>query len=93
MAVDDDCEDAGGSRANWDPDLICEVLGERADQVDPFDRVELAEVIRICRSSANLSAAGRRLFEVSHTHRSTKNDADRLRKYLQRFNLDWNAVA
>ena len=36
-----------------------------------------------------LSEAGRRLFAVSRSARSTTNDADRLRKYLQRFGLTW----
>jgi transcriptional regulatory protein RtcR len=61
-------------------------------QLDPFDRCQLAEVLRVCRRSRSLSDAGRRLFSVSRTRKSVPNDADRLRKYLARFSLDWNAV-
>jgi transcriptional regulatory protein RtcR len=57
--------------------------------LDPFDRVQLAEVVRVCRASRNLSEAGRQLFAVSRTKKETTNDADRLRKYLARFGLDW----
>jgi transcriptional regulatory protein RtcR len=73
------------------------VLGELLDsdaiaEIDPFDRVQLAEVIRTCRNSRSLSEAGRILFAASRARRSTANDADRLRKYLSRFELDWPAV-
>ncbi|MBV8971981.1 MAG: RNA repair transcriptional activator RtcR [Sphingomonadaceae bacterium] len=61
--------------------------------IDPFDRVQLAEVVRVCRASRSLSEAGRSLFSASRARRSTSNDADRLRKYLARFELDWAAIA
>ena len=61
----------------------------RLEEIDPFDRVQLAEVIRICRRSRSLSEAGRSLFSASRSRRASANDADRLRKYLQRFGLDW----
>ena len=71
-------------------DVVDEVLG--AVELDPFDRVQLAEVIRVCRRSASMAAAGRTLFAVSRRKRTTSNDGDRLRKYLARFELDWAAV-
>jgi len=61
--------------------------------VDPFDRVQLAETIRVCRTSRSLSEAGRALFAASRARRSSANDADRLRKYLARFGLDWATVS
>jgi transcriptional regulatory protein RtcR len=61
--------------------------------IDPFDRVQLGEVIRVCRASRSLSEAGRTLFAASRARRASSNDADRLRKYLARFDLDWAAVA
>ena len=77
--------------ASGDPDiqLIAEHLGERAANIDEFDRVQLAAVIRVCKQSASLSAAGRRLFAASRAAKTSKNDADRLRKYLEKFGLDW----
>lgn len=69
---------------------ISAVLDESAvAALDPFDRVQLAEVVRVCRASRTLSDAGRQLFAVSRTKKETSNDADRLRKYLARFGLDW----
>jgi len=62
---------------------------ERWAAIDPFDRVQLAEVIRVCRESKSQSEAGRRLFSVSRLARKHANDADRLSKYLARFGLSW----
>ncbi|MEO9514543.1 MAG: RNA repair transcriptional activator RtcR [Paracoccaceae bacterium] len=79
--------------ASSDPDmqLITEHLGERAANIDEFDRVQLAAVIRVCKQSASLSAAGRRLFAASRAVKASRNDADRLRKYLEKFGLDWSS--
>jgi transcriptional regulatory protein RtcR len=65
---------------------------ERLAEVDRFDRVQLAEVVRVCQASANLSEAGRELFAASRARRSSSNDADRLRKYLARFGLSFNEI-
>ncbi|WP_242392673.1 RNA repair transcriptional activator RtcR [Anaeromyxobacter oryzisoli] len=73
-------------------DLVDEVLGRRAAELDPFDRVQLEEVIRVCRGARSLSDAGRTLFAVSRTRKSSSNDADRLRKFLARHGLAWNDV-
>ena len=74
-----------------DPDmrLLTEYLGENVVNIDEFDRVQLAAVIRVCQQSASVSAAGRRLFAASRAAKTSKNDADRLRKYLEKFGLDW----
>lgn len=73
-------------------DALADILGERAAALDRFDRVQLADVIEVCRASPSLSAAGRALFASSLASRTSKNDADRLRKYLARFDLDFEAL-
>jgi transcriptional regulatory protein RtcR len=65
---------------------------EQLDAIDPFDRVQLAEVVRACQGARSLSEAGRALFAVSRVKKGKTNDADRLRKYLARFGLDWRTV-
>ena len=60
--------------------------------LDLFDQLQLAEVVKVCRSSRNLSEAGRALFAASRTRKGSTNDADRLRKYLARFGLDWASL-
>jgi transcriptional regulatory protein RtcR len=62
-------------------------------ELDPFDRVQLALVVETCRKSRSLSEAGRTLFAASRARRSSSNDADRLRKYLARFGLEWGQLA
>lgn len=82
----------GGLAPDADGVLLAEVLGARVEALDLFDRAQLAAVIRACRASASLSEAGRRLFAVSLGERASRNDADRLRKYLDRFGLSFAAV-
>ena len=70
-------------------DLLA-LLGAKAlAEIDPFDQVQLTHVVAVCRRSKNLSDAGRELFAVSRTKRTVANDADRLKKYLARFDLDF----
>ncbi|MEM6307354.1 MAG: sigma 54-interacting transcriptional regulator, partial [Pseudomonadota bacterium] len=80
--------------ANADADfqLVHTILGAAALDIDPFDMVQLAAVLRVCQNAPNISAAGRSLFAVSRERRTTQNDADRLRKYLQKFDLTWAMV-
>jgi transcriptional regulatory protein RtcR len=89
-------EEVARLQGQWRPaapdDPLAEVLGARAGQLDRFDQVQLAEVVRVCRQSRSLSEAGRALFAVTRLGRKTANDADRLQKYLARFGLEWDAV-
>ena len=76
-----------------DIDLDALLPAELAGKLDLFDRLQLEAVVRICREAQTLSDAGRRLFDQSRTQRSVVNDADRLRKYLLKFGLTWDAIA
>lgn len=76
--------------------------GEPADQLedilstdvlsalDPFDRVQLAYTVKVCRASRNMSEAGRSLFAASRLKKAVANDSDRLRKYLGKFGLGFD---
>ncbi len=78
---------------NSDESVLQTVLDQGAiDQLDRFDRVQLAEVLRVCRTAKSLSAAGRELFSVSRMAKQSPNDADRLRKYLSRIGIQWNDI-
>lgn len=75
-------------------DVLQDLLSaDQLSQIDPFDRVQLAYVVGVCQNSASLSAAGRQLFSASREQRRSTNDADRLRKYLTRFGLDWTSIS
>lgn len=73
--------------------LLTEILSaEKIATLDSFDQAQLATVLAVCRQSKSLSEAGRQLFSVSRLSKAQPNDADRLRKYLARFNLTWADV-
>lgn len=99
--IDVDCVDAEIARLRrlWNPlsasadDLGTLFEPDALAALDPFDRAQLAYVVSICRTSRSLSEAGRTLFAVSRMQRSSANDADRLRKYLARFDLSWQRLA
>ena len=72
------------------PGLVDRVVSASTTaHLDRFDRVQLEDVLSVCRRSNSLSAAGRVLFDRSRERKKIANDADRLRKYLARFDLDW----
>jgi len=73
--------------------LLSQILtGDELAELDHFDRLQLEQVIAVCRNSRSLSEAGRTLFHVSRSRKASSNDADRLRKYLARFNLEWSRL-
>jgi len=73
--------------------LLTQILSAKAlDNIDLFDRVQLAHVIQVCRDSRSMSEAGRRLFDASRARKTSTNDADRLRKYLGRFDIEWDQI-
>ena len=89
-------EEIARLRRQWqgggEPSPLEALLGDRVAELDRFDRVQLEEVVRECAKAKSLSQAGRELFAVSRSQRASTNDADRLRKYLARFGLDWEQV-
>ena len=83
----------------WQPERDqsqCEVeqylAPEQLTGIDIFDRIQLKNVLKICRHSSSLAQAGRELFGVSRLKMKTRNDSDRLRKYLVRFDLNWQMI-
>ena len=73
--------------------LLVQVLGEdKTRKLDLFDKPQLRQVIEVCQSTKSLSDAGRILFAHSRARKKTSNDADRLRKYLAKFDLTWEAL-
>jgi transcriptional regulatory protein RtcR len=60
--------------------------------LDLFDSMQLEAVIAVCRSSKTLSDAGRKLYAVSRDAKAKPNDADRLKKYLAKFGVEWDQL-
>lgn len=65
---------------------------QQLQEIDLFDRAQLATVLTVCGQEKSMAAAGRRLFAVSREARASTNDSDRIRKYLARFQLDWKSI-
>jgi transcriptional regulatory protein RtcR len=80
---------AGTQRVALDGLLSAAALAE----MDHFDRLQLEAVVAVCRQARTLSEAGRQLFNRSRSQRTVVNDADRLRKYLHKHGLSWEAVS
>ena len=93
-------EEIGRLRSSWqaaaagtDGSLVEAFLKpDQLEQLDLFDRAQLEGVLAICRRAKTLSEAGRLLFAASRTRKNSSNDANRLRKYLGRFGIDWRTV-
>lgn len=64
----------------------------KAEQLDRFKKIQLADVLKVCRQSKNLSEAGRKVFAVSRKNKKKTNDSDRLRKYLAKYNIKRNDI-
>lgn len=101
ITVDGVDEEIARLRAGWQQGgenastALERLLGEHAAgiaDIDLFDRLQLESVIAVCRRARSLSEAGRQLFDVSRQSKASSNDADRLRKYLARFGLDWQQI-
>jgi transcriptional regulatory protein RtcR len=93
-------EEIGRLRRAWEiptrageDEKVRQLLGAKLwEELDLFDRIQLRGVIQFCQESRNLSEAGRKLFGSSRGRKTTTNDSDRLRKYLARFDLDWQQL-
>jgi len=73
---------------------LAELLGADAlGKLDLFDAMQLQAVLKTCRASRTLSDAGRKLFSASRSAKAKPNDADRLKKYLAKFGLDWAGLS
>lgn len=78
-------------KQNWHP-ATSSIVPVLSEEIDLFDQSQLETVIRVCRQCKSISEAGRLLFAVSRQKKSNPNDADRLRKYLARFGLNWERI-
>jgi transcriptional regulatory protein RtcR len=81
---------SGSMRAQEERQVALAELG--VGEIDLFEAAQLETVVAVCRQSRSLSDAGRKLFAVSRGAKAKANDADRLKKYLGRFGLDWERV-
>ena len=62
---------------------------EQREKIDPFDRGQLAEVLQTCEAGRGRFGSGAGVVCGFANEKGWSNDADRLRKYLARFGLEW----
>jgi transcriptional regulatory protein RtcR len=60
--------------------------------LDLFDRLQLVQVVKVCKNSRSLAEAGRVLFDQSRTQKTSNNDSHRLKQYLQNFGLEFSCL-
>ena len=65
------------------------LIDDQVDEIDLFERLQLEQVISVCRRHRSCSDASRELYAVSRTKKRSSNDADRLSKYLAKYKLRW----
>jgi len=86
-------EEVARLRKSWERGRGDDGLGDLlGGEIDPFDRVQLAHVVEVCRNSKTLSEAGRTLFAESRKKKENPNDSDRVRKYLAKFGLGFGEL-
>lgn len=85
--------------ADWNTEFIVEddylehLIGkDRSNKLDLFDRLQLKQVLKVCRESRTISDAGRILYPHSRKRRKKLNDADRLSKYLNKHGIEWEQI-
>ena len=84
--------DRGGALDQSALDLEEYFSAEGLGEIDPFDRVQIAYVISICKESKSLSDAGRKIFSQSRQKKANPNDSDRLRKFLAKWKLEFSEL-
>jgi transcriptional regulatory protein RtcR len=77
---------------NMTESSLAQALGIDLQALDRFDRAQLQDVLQVCKQSRNLSEAGRTLFQASRVQKTSSNDADRLKKYLAKFGVNFEQI-
>ncbi len=70
-----------------------ELIGaDKVEQLDRFEKIQLTDVLKVCRELKSMSEAGRKIFAISRKNKRKTNDSDRLRKYLAKYDIQWNDI-
>ena len=77
--------------SNDDEELLKKTLSEeQLDCIDLFEKIQLAQVLAICKDSKSMADAGRKLFDKSRLQKSASNDSQRLKTYLNKYALKFS---
>ena len=74
---------------NEDPYLKSLLGNGYSGRMDAIEIATLRYVLDICRTCTSAAEAGRKLYNISRSTRSTANDSDRITKFLKTYNLQF----
>lgn len=84
---------AGSISSNSDDAILQKTLDKESyENIDVFEKAQLAQVIRVCKESKSMADAGRKLFDKSRLQKSASNDSQRLKVYLKKYDLEFKAL-
>lgn len=68
------------------------IAPKELERIDNFDLHILAYTVNICRESASMAEAGRKLFNISRESKSSTNDSHRVKQLLNKFELTFQDI-
>lgn len=81
------------NKLSIEEELLQKTLNEEQyEKIDLFEKDQLTKVIIICKESKSMAAAGRKLFNKSRLQKSANNDSQRLKTYLNKYELSFNTL-
>lgn len=82
----------GGQQKREDITLQNHFTQAQLANIDYHDQLLLQGVISVCQQSTSMAEAGRRLFNVSRTQKSSINDSHRVKQILEKFGLSFKTI-
>lgn len=73
-------------------DLRALMGDERFDALDLYDQLTLSSILSVCRNAKSMADAGRLLFNISRTQKSSVNDSHRIKQLLSKYNLSLSDI-
>lgn len=81
------------NKQNTNLDILNKYLStEDLNNIDNYEKVSLVHLIKTCLTSKSMAEAGRKLFNVSRTQKSSSNDSHRVKQLLAKYNLEFNSL-
>lgn len=65
---------------------------EQLQAIDYLEQVRLSAVIQACQNARSMAEAGRRLFNVSRTQKTSQNDSHRVKQILDKYAISFSQI-
>jgi len=82
------------SQTVYNPTIETENLLGKAitDELDLYDHIQIAGIIKVCQESSSMAEAGRKLFNHSRALKKSHNDSHRLKQILNKYGLSFEDI-